>query len=81
VTQMNLPFGPDEDDGRTPAFLTIAEAAARVRVCERTVRRAIDHGNLRAARVRGSRAERGAWRIRPEDLELWIWEDDEESRS
>lgn len=76
MTQMPLPFGPGED-GRAPVFLTIAEAAARVRVCERTVRRAIDHGNLRAARVRASQSERGAWRIRVDDLDRWLWEDEE----
>lgn len=79
MTQMNLPFGLDEEDPRGPAYLTIAEAAAHVRVCERTVRRAIDHGNLRAACVRGSHAERGAWRIRRADLERWIWDDPEAS--
>jgi hypothetical protein len=38
MTQMNLPFGPDEDGGRAPMFVTIAEAAVLVRVCERTAR-------------------------------------------
>ncbi|MCW3011674.1 MAG: hypothetical protein JWO90_2078, partial [Solirubrobacterales bacterium] len=28
MTQMNLPFGRDEEDSSGPAYLTIAEAAA-----------------------------------------------------
>ena len=72
MSQMFFPM-ESADDGRGPEFLTIAEAADRVRVCERTVRRAIDSGNLRAARVRGSHAERGSWRIRTTDLERWLF--------
>lgn len=70
-----LPFSFPPQDGAEPAFLTVAEAAARLRVCERTIRRAIDAGNLRAARVRGTASERGAWRIRPVDLERWVFEE------
>jgi excisionase family DNA binding protein len=33
----------------SPGYLTIAEAAGRVRCHERTIRRAIDRGALRAA--------------------------------
>ncbi len=44
-------------------------------MCERTVRRAIDAGNLRAACVRGSRAERGVWRIHPADLDRWLFDE------
>jgi excisionase family DNA binding protein len=75
MTQLPLSFDPDRRED--PAFLTIAEAAERLRLCERTVRRAIDNGNLRAARVRGTRSDRGVWRIRAADLEAWIWEDPE----
>ena len=56
-------------------YLTIAEAARRVRVCERTIRRAIESGDLRAGRARASRPSRGAIRIRPVDLELWLFDD------
>lgn len=56
-------------------FLTIAEAAARVRCCERTIRRAIDSGALRAGRISGERFARGAWRIRVADLERWMFGD------
>ncbi len=57
MTQLPLPFDFGEPS-RGPIFLTIAEAAEQLQVCERTVRRAIDAGNLPAACVRGSRAER-----------------------
>ncbi len=58
-------------------FLTIAEAARRVRCCERTVRRAVDSGTLRAGRVRAGRFSRGAIRIRPADLDAWLFAEDE----
>lgn len=54
-------------------FLTIAEAARRVRCCERTVRRAVDSGALRAGRVRSGRGSRGAIRIRTVDLDAWLF--------
>lgn len=75
MEQLELPF-PDEP-GRHPEveFLTIAEAAQRVRCCERTVRRAIDNGALRAGRVRGAEGSRGAFRIRPTDVERWVFGD------
>src|SRR5215207_2917728 len=55
------------DDGAQPAvaFRTIAEAAAPVRCCERTIRRAIDSGALRAGRVAAVEGQRGGYRIRP----------------
>jgi excisionase family DNA binding protein len=56
-----------------PELLTIAEAAQRVRCCERTIRRAIESGALRAGRVRAGRLSRGAVRIRPADLEAWLF--------
>lgn len=66
-----------ETDAGPPRFaveyVTIAEAAERVRCCERTIRRAIDSGALRAGRVRGDRGVRGGWRIRPADLERWLY--------
>jgi excisionase family DNA binding protein len=63
------------DDGAQPAvaFLTIAEAAAHVRCCERTIRRAIDSGALRAGRVAAVEGQRGGYRIRPADLETWMY--------
>ena len=57
-------------------FLTIAEAARRVRCCERTIRRAIGGGTLRAGRVRAGRFSRGAIRIRPADLDAWLFADE-----
>ena len=76
MTQLPLPFDAGEP-GRasSPTFLTIAEAAEQLQVCERTVRRAIDAGVVRAARVRGTRAERGCWRIHRDDLARWLYED------
>lgn len=60
-------------------LLTIAEAARRVRCCERTIRRAVDDGGLRAGRVRATRRSRGAIRIRAVDLDAWLFaEEDEE---
>lgn len=58
-------------------LLTIAEAASRVRVCvcERTIRRAIESGELRAGRARAVRGSRGAIRIRPGDLDRWLFAD------
>lgn len=56
-------------------YLTIAEAARRVRCCERTIRRAVDSGTLRAGRVRASKLSRGAVRIRPCDLDEWLFSD------
>ncbi len=72
--QLEFPFGHETRD---PRWLTIAEAAERVRCCERTIRRAIDSGALRAGRVRGARGSRGAVRIRPEDIASWLFEEDD----
>jgi excisionase family DNA binding protein len=58
-----------------PDLPDLAEAAEQLQVCERTVRRAIDAGVLRAARVRGTRAERGCWRIHRDDLARWLYEE------
>lgn len=59
-------------EASSPGYLTIDEAAERVRYHERTIRRAIDRGALRAGRVRGANAARGAFRIRPADLDRWL---------
>lgn len=59
-------------------YLTLAEAARRVRCCERTLRRAVDSGALRAGRVRASKVSRGALRIRPGDLDEWLFHDSHE---
>jgi excisionase family DNA binding protein len=64
------------DDGRSggrSAYVTVAEAAGELRCHERTIRRAIDRGALRAGRVRGANAARGSWRIRREDLDAWLY--------
>jgi excisionase family DNA binding protein len=55
--------------------VTIGEAAQRLRCCERTIRRAIDSGELRAGRIRGKSGSRGAWRIRFSDLDRWMFDD------
>lgn len=73
MSQLHFRLEPDERR-QGPEFLTVAEAASRLRVCERTVRRAIDSGALRAACVRGSRADRGTWRISAADLDRWLFD-------
>ena len=75
MSQLEFPFPPDSSEPHASGFLTIAEAAVRVRCCERTVRRAIDSGALRAGRVRGEPGSRGGYRIRPGDLEAWVFGD------
>jgi excisionase family DNA binding protein len=70
MTQLPLPFPDGRDE-----YLTVAEAAVRLRCCERTIRRAIESGALRAGRVRGGRVSRGAWRIRAADLDAWLFDD------
>lgn len=70
MEQLRLTPERDED-----AYLTIPEAARRVRCCERTIRRAIDSGVLRAGKIGGARGSRGGYRIRPADLERWMFGD------
>ena len=73
LTQLELPLASAPP---SPAeYLTIAEAAERVRCCERTIRRAIESGALRAGRIRGARDSRGGYRIRPADLDAWLFDD------
>lgn len=75
MEQLEMPWPDERGDRRDVEFLTIAEAAQRVRCCERTIRRAIDSGTLRAGRVRGAAGSRGGFRIRPADLERWVFSD------
>lgn len=75
MSQLEFPFPQDRPDADAAGFLTIAEAAVRVRCCERTIRRAIDSGALRAGRVRGQLGSRGGYRIRPGDLDAWVFGD------
>jgi excisionase family DNA binding protein len=78
MTQLELPFDDDlAPEAASPGYLTIAEAAMIVRCHERTIRRAIERGALRAGRVRGANAARGGFRIRPRDLDRWLFIDDE----
>lgn len=72
TSQLELPFTYDGPRFAVE-YLTIAEAAQRVRCCERTIRRAIDSGTLPAGRVRGAQGSRGAWRIRLSDLDDWLF--------
>jgi excisionase family DNA binding protein len=74
MAQLSFPF-PSEP-GSEPESLTVAEAAMRVHCCERTIRRAIDRGALRAGRVRGVNPARGSYRIRRDDLDDWLYRDD-----
>ncbi len=75
MAQLEFPFAEGADSRGEPQWLTIAQAAERVRCCERTIRRAIESGALRAGRIRGVRGSRGAVRIRPTDLAAWLFED------
>jgi excisionase family DNA binding protein len=70
-----LSFDVPGDPPQRHEFLTIAEAAQRVRCCEPTIRRAIDNGALRAGRIRAVDGKRGGFRIRPADLETWMYGD------
>jgi excisionase family DNA binding protein len=73
---LQLPEDHDPPEAAAVEYLTIAEAARRVRCCKRTIRRAIDSGALRAGRIRGARGSRGGFRIRPADLDVWMFSDD-----
>lgn len=73
--QLELPFSVAADPQLAVEYLTIAEAARRVRCCERTIRRAIDSGVLRAGRVHSVRGSRGGFRIQLRDLETWMYHD------
>ena len=70
-----LSFDVPGEASRGHEFLTIAEAAQRVRCCERTIRRAIDSGALRAGRIHAVDGKRGGFRIRPADLDTWMYGD------
>lgn len=69
MAQLSFPM---PDDGRSD-YITIAEAAAELHCHERTIRRAIDRGALRAGRIRGANEGRGSWRIRRSDLDAWLY--------
>lgn len=73
--QLELGYQAEEEPRFSRDYLTIAEAAARVRCNERTIRRAIASGELRAGRVRGGGSSRGGYRIRPRDLDDWLFDD------
>ncbi len=74
--QLGLDLKAPADEPRfSVEYLTIAEAARKVRCCERTIRRAIDSGELRAGRVRGGGSKRGGFRIRAVDLDDWLFRD------
>jgi excisionase family DNA binding protein len=63
MDQLSLDLAHSARSQAPPEYLTIAEAARRVRCCERTLRRAIDSGELGAGRVRGGGSTRGGFRI------------------
>src|SRR3954447_10192714 len=51
-----------------PRLLTIEQVAASCQVSSKTVYRAIRRGALRASRL----GMTGAYRIKPEEMEMWI---------
>lgn len=51
-----------------PTTLTIEQVAEACHVSTKTVRRAIDAGELRASQL----AYRGCWVIRPADVDAWL---------
>lgn len=55
-----------QEVAQSDTLLTLAEAALRTRFSAKTLRRAIESGELVAFKVRGR------WRIRDEALEAWI---------
>jgi excisionase family DNA binding protein len=71
--QLELNYTAGDEPRFSVDYLTIAEAAATVRCNERTIRRAIASGELRAGRVRGGGSSRGGYRIRPRDLDDWLF--------
>jgi excisionase family DNA binding protein len=74
--QLGLDLSTADEEARfSVGYLTIAEAALRVRCCERTIRRAIESGELRAGRVRGGGSSRGGFRIWVKDLDEWLYRD------
>jgi excisionase family DNA binding protein len=75
MEQPRLTSEPKVPGAPEPAFLTIAEAARTVRCCERTLRRAIPSGALRAGRIGGARGWRDGYRIRAADRKDWAFGD------
>jgi excisionase family DNA binding protein len=73
MVQLSFPMPDDGRFGGRSTYVTVAEAAEELRCHERTIRRAIDRGALRAGRIRGANAARGSWRIRREDLDAWLY--------
>lgn len=71
--QLEMDYATEDEPRFSVEYLTIAEAAAKVRCNERTIRRAIASGELRAGRVRGGGSSRGGYRIRPRDLDDWLF--------
>jgi len=75
--QLELGFETEAKKEEEPRFaveyLTIAECALIARCHERTIRRAIECGELRAGRIRGGGSTRGFFRIRRVDLDSWIF--------
>ncbi len=55
-------------DDTTPVMYRPQEIAQRCQISTGTVMRAIRSGQLRASRL----GSRGAYRVRPEDLDAWI---------
>ncbi len=74
MEQLELPFPDDAAPAgrRVPDDRRGGQARALLRADDR---RAIDNGALRAGRVRGAAGSRGGFRIRPADLERWVFSD------
>ena len=56
----------------TDRLLTVDQAAELVQVSAKTIRRAIDRGELPAAHVGEPDARVHTWRIRRDDLDAWL---------
>lgn len=73
MVQLSFPMPDDGRSGGRSAYVPVAEAAQELRCHERTIRRAINRGALRAGRVRGANAARRSWAHRREDLDAWLY--------
>jgi len=73
--QLEMDYATEDEPRFSVEYLTIAGVAAKVRCNERTVRRAIASGELRAGRVSGGGGSRGGYRIRPRDVDDWMYPD------
>lgn len=57
----------------TPVLLSLAEAAERLNVCTRTLRRSISRGRVQAVKLRIGEGQ-GLWRVPLSEIERVIYE-------